>query len=503
MVEPELRYSQLVEIEPADPARFQEVLEEDSDVTDADDPWDEFRNSIQHGRDLLKERTIWNINSTAAGGGVAEMLRSLMAYARGAGVDARWVAVSGTPDFFRVTKRLHNMLHGDVGDGGQLGDEAQQVYREITRRNADELAAVIKPQDIVILHDPQTAGMVERIKQTGAFVVWRSHIGTETPNQLVEEAWRFLSPYASAADARVFSRYAYVPEKLRTGNVAVISPSIDPFSPKNQHLDDETVHAILTHVGLVDGHRPKAQPTFQLADGSWRKVVRECDVTRHGNAPEMDVPLVVQVSRWDRLKDPKGVMLGFAHVADKCDAQLVLAGPAVEGVADDPEGEVTLADTEAAWRELSAEMRSRIHLACLPMDDLQENAAIVNALQRHATVVVQKSLREGFGLTVTEAMWKARPVVASNIGGMSKQIRHGRTGLLLDDPSDIAGFGEMVLALLRDRDSARQIAEQAKRHVRRRFLHSHHLVMWVQLIGHILSGDDSWPALDSSGILSG
>jgi trehalose synthase len=431
------------------------------------------------------------------------MLRSLMAYARGAGIDARWVVAPGTPAFFQVTKRLHNLMHGEPGDGGALDEAARAVYLGVTQRNAEGLAASVRPDDVVILHDPQTAGMVHALKRRGALVIWRSHIGTERPNELVEAAWHFLLPHAQAADARVFSRYAYVPPYLRALPAGVIAPSIDPLSPKNQPMAAPVRHAILHRAGLVDGPAPVAEPVFRRGDRTLGRVTRACQVIREGGPPPLETPLVVQVSRWDRLKDPAGVMLGFAaHALGTSDAHLFLAGPVVEGVADDPEGLQTWAETVAVWRRLPLAARRRVHLACLPMDDLEENAAVVNALQRHAVVVSQKSLREGFGLTVTEAMWKGRPVVASKLGGVRKQIEDGVSGLLVEDPGDLAAFGALLRRVLRDATLAGRLGEAAYRRARRRFLHTHHLAMWVTFLAHLLGPRGSaWPDLDSSAVM--
>jgi trehalose synthase len=491
-----------VRIEPADPYRFREVLG-DPDGT-PDDEWSVFEGAMRRGREVLRGRTVWNVNSTAAGGGVAEMLRSLMAYARGAGVDARWVVVPGTPEFFQVTKRLHNLMHGEPGDGGALDEAARAVYRDVNRHNAEGLAPRVGPDDVVILHDPQTAGMVHALKRRGALVIWRSHIGTEQPNELVDAAWQFLLPHARAADARVFSRYAYVPPPLRSLPAGVIAPSIDPLSPKNQPMAAPVVHAVLHRAGLVGGPAPVAEPVFRRANRVLGRVTRACQVVREGGPPPPEAPLVVQVSRWDRLKDPVGVMVGFArHALGTSDAHLILAGPVVEGVADDPEGQQTLAETVAAWRGLPPAARRRVHLACLPMDDLEENAAVVNALQRHAAVVVQKSLREGFGLTVTEAMWKGRPVVASKLGGVRKQIEDGVSGLLVEDPSDLAAFGGLLRRVLQDAALARRLGGAAYRRARQRFLHTHHLATWVTFIAHLLGPRESaWPHLDSSAVMS-
>jgi trehalose synthase len=196
---------------------------------------------------------------------------------------------------------------------------------------------------------------------------------------------------------------------------------------------------------------------------------------------------VVQISRWDRLKDPMGVLDSYVGgVAGTCDAHLVLAGPSVDEVADDPEGAETYREVKRAWEALADDVRARVHLVCLPMDDEEENAAMVNALQRRADVVVQKSLAEGFGLTVAEAMWKGRPVVASRIGGIQDQIEDGVSGILLDDPSDSQAFAEAVCGLLDDRAAAASVGERAKARVMSHFLGSRHLGQYVQLCAELV-----------------
>jgi trehalose synthase len=469
---------QAVQVSPLSPERFRELLDENE--------WQEFEQGIAEVRELLDDRVIWNVNSTAVGGGVAEMLRSFLAYTRGAGADVRWMVINGTPDFFRITKRIHNFVHGSTGDGGALGEEEARIYRSVTAENAGHLLAAIRPEDVVILHDPQTAGLAGRIKETGATVVWRSHIGAEHPNELVEHAWEFIAPYLDHADACIFSRRAYVPPWAKVLRTEVIQPSIDVFSPKNQEMEEDTVRTILSHVGLAVDHSKKGAPTFTRLDGSPGRVDHLCEVLSTGPPPSFDEPLVVQVSRWDRLKDPMGVMMGFAEqVAERTDAQLILAGPTVHSVTDDPEGAEALDETEAAWRELPHAKRSRVHLACIPMVDIEENAAIVNALQRHATVVVQKSLEEGFGLTVAEAMWKARPVVASAVGGIQDQVANGETGILLDDPRDPEAFGDAVVRLLEDQELADRIGWNAREHVRHHFLANRHALQYLNLFASI------------------
>jgi trehalose synthase len=443
---------------------------------------------IERARNLLAGRAVWNVNSTAVGGGVAEMLRSLLGYARGAGIDARWLVIRGDETFFRVTKRLHNFLHGDPGDGKALGAAEERAYRDTTDRNVGGLAAVVRRGDVVILHDPQTAGLIAPLKASGAVVVWRSHVGAESANDYVHRGWVFLRPFVAEADAYVFSRHAYVPPELDSERAEVIPPSIDPFSPKNQDLPPEVTRAILRHVGLVVGGEPgDASRAFRRFDGSPGRVDRHCDVQGTGPPPGFDTPLVVQVSRWDRLKDPLGVMNGFAeHVAPDLGAHLILAGPTVHSVTDDPEGQQVLDEVERAWRKLPHFERSHVHLACLPMADVEENAAVVNALQRHATVVVQKSLQEGFGLTVAEAMWKARPVIASAVGGIREQIEDGASGLLLRDPRDLAAFGRLVRQVLTDRGEAERLGRQARQHVRQHFLVNRHLSQYVRLIERLV-----------------
>jgi trehalose synthase len=450
---------------------------------------------VERARKLLAGRVVWNINSTAVGGGVAEMLRSLLAYVRGAGIEARWQVIGGDETFFRVTKRLHNFLHGDAGP---LAEAEQQAYGATIARNAGELAARIRREDIVILHDPQTAGLIPPLKATGALVVWRSHVGAESVNEYVVRGWEFLRPFVAGADAYVFSRHSYVPPGFCCGRVEIIPPSIDPFSPKNQDLAPETICAILQHVGLVMGGKPGPSPLplspegrgirgFRRFDGSRGCVERHCDVQSTGPPPGATTPIVVQVSRWDRLKDPLGVMRGFAeHVVADVHAHLILAGPTVHSVADDPEGHQVLDEVERAWRALPHIERSRIHLACLPMADVEENAAIVNALQRYAAVVVQKSLQEGFGLTVAEAMWKARPVIASAVGGILDQIEDGTSGLLLHDPRDLVGFGRLVRQVLTDNDQAERLGQHARQRVQRHFLVNRQLSQYLRLLDELV-----------------
>ena len=383
-------------------------------------------------RQRLRDHTLWNINSTAVGGGVAEMLRPLLGYARGLYVDARWLVIQGTPEFFKLTKRLHHALHGSSGDGVELDGPARELYEQTLAPNAEALRQLVRPGDAVILHDPQTAGLAPALLEAGARVIWRCHIGQDIFDENVRSGWRFLLPYLKDVPLFVFSRPAYVPNSLDHGRSRIIQPCIDAFAAKNQALDEDTVRAILVQTGLVEGPAPgDAVPRFVREDGSTGIVERAADIIRLGRPPGFNDPLVVQVSRWDPLKDPVGVLRGFHHMLEShpdTAAHLLLAGPNVTAVADDPEGAQVFREVERAWRDLPHAMRHRVHLASLPVTDVEENHAIVNAIQRHAAVIVQKSLCEGFGLTVTEAMWKARPVLASAVGGIQDQIRHEQEG---------------------------------------------------------------------------
>src|SRR5271166_4968914 len=242
------------------------------------------------------------------------------------------------------------------------------------------------------------------------------------------------------------------------------------------------VRLALSYVGLLDGDGDPPVVPFRRRDGSPGRINRHVDIVQSGPAAHAEAPLVTQVSRWDSMKDMAGVMDGFAKYVDPAlGAHLVLAGPAVRGVADDPEAAQVYEDCIKRWRELPHAIRGRVHLACVPMADPDEAAAIVNALQRHASVVVQKSLAEGFGLTVTEAMWKSRPIVASAVGGISDQITDGEHGLLIADPHDLLAFGDAVEQLLRDPQAAARLGEQARARATAEFLGDRHLEQYGQL----------------------
>jgi trehalose synthase len=315
-------------------------------------------------------------------------------------------------------------------------------------------------------------------------IIWRCHVGVDVPSELTRRAWRFLTPYVEQADAIVFSRRAQVWETLDPAKIDVIAPVIDVFSTKNQDLDDATVDAILSVAGFCQ-HTTDAA-TFTRVGGAEATVKRPADIIE-SQPLRGDERFVLQVSRWDKLKDPVGVITGFVeYIAPETDAHLVYAGPEVSAVADDPEGQAVLDEVRKLFDRLPADAQERLHLACLPMTDLEENAAIVNALQRRAAVVVQKSLAEGFGLTVAEALWKARPVVASRVGGIQDQIVDGVGGLLLEDPRDLRAFGAAVVGLLRDPERAHSFGLRGQARVRDEFLSARSLMQYLDLIERLL-----------------
>jgi len=462
---------EFVQITPFRIERFEDLLGDD---------YARVERAAERARQVFAGRAIWNVSSTLSGGGVAEMLRTLLPYVRGAGVDARWAVIREDGPFFELTKRLHNNLHGDPGDSGPLGPEQRDLYAGALASSARWIGRLIQPGDLVFLHDPQTAGLIGAVKATGATAIWRCHIGADLPNELVRRAWKFLRPDVGGADACVFSRRAYAWESLDPGRVHVMAPSIDPLSPKNQELSAETVEEIVCMVGLG----PRAAgfaPVFARADASPARVEQRAAILQEAPLPER-ARVVLQVSRWDRLKDHPGLLSCFErHLADR-DLHLVLAGPATGAVSDDPEGVQVWHQVKAAWGDLPDGVRHRAHLVNLPMEDADENAAMVNALQRRAEVVVQKSIAEGFGLTVAEAMWKRRPVIGTRVGGIQDQIVDGESGLLVDDPHDLEALGRAIASLADEPARAAALGERAHARVFERFLMPTRLAEYVDLL---------------------
>lgn len=429
------------------------------------------------------------VNSTALGGGVAQLLRTLLPYWRGAGIDVRWMVLGGSAEFFRVTKRFHNHLQGHSNDEGILGIDELRILDGAGYHYARALASLLAPGDVVVLHDPQTAAMSVPLERAGANVIWRCHVGIDQDNELSRYAWSCLRPRLAGVHCFVFSRYSALPESLGGAETSILTPAIDPASTKNRPMSASAARAILQHLGLAAGVST-AIPSYDCTDGSTatltaRPTVLDCD-----GAPDWNrVPVVVSLARWDRIKDPLGILDGFLErVSAATDAHLLLAGPDVNQVADDPEAAAVLADVRDRWRRLAPPARRRVHLACLPLTSPDENDAMVNAIQRQAAVVVKKSLQEGFGLGVTEAMWKDRPVVASAVGGHLEQILPRHSGLLVEDPADGAAFGDAIVELLGDPPLAARLGQTARERARALFLNDRHFIRWVDVFGATLEG---------------
>ena len=359
----------------------------------------------------LKGKVLQNINSTSVGGGVAEILSRMVPLLRELGVDARWDVIKGGNDFFSVTKKFHNALHGRQEN---ITSHDFKVFLDYARLNIEQFEIY---GDIVFVHDPQPIFLIE--KKTSNKWIWRCHIDISNPEQSV---WRFLKNFMDKYDAAVFSSPSF--SRLLAVRQFLISPSIDPLSDKNKELPQEMIDSVLQKYGIAQ-----------------------------------DKPIITQISRFDRLKDPLGVIDAYQQVKRHIDCRLILAGGTA---ADDPEGIAVLEEVKE-----KAQNDSDIHILLLPQNDLE-----VNALQRASTVIIQKSLKEGFGLTVAEALWKAKPVVASAVGGIPLQVIHKYSGLLCYS-SEGAAFA--IKQLLNAPEYAKKLGRNGHEHIRNNFLLTRHL----------------------------
>ena len=445
------------------------------------------RAAEQHAGGLLEGRTVWMVNSTAVGGGVAQLLRTLLPYWRGAGIDVRWIVLRGSAEFFRVTKRFHNHLQGQPGDGDVLGIDELTTLDQAAHRHAGALASQLAPGDVVVLNDPQTAAMSAALERAGANVIWCCHVGIDRDNEFSRNAWRCLRPRLAGVQRFVFSRYTSLPEWLGGAETSILTPGVDPASTKNLPMSEDAALAILKHLGLAAGVSAAAA-SYECTDGSMATLAGRPTVLDSDGAPDWSRDrVVVSLARWDRIKDPLGILDGFLErVLAASDSHLLLAGPDANHVADDPEAAAVLAEVRERWRRLPPPARARVHLACLPLTSPEENDAMVNAIQRQAAVVVKKSLQEGFGFGVTEAMWKARPVVASAVGGHLDQVQHLHSGLLVEDPADVGAFGDAIVELLREPPLAARLGQTARERARALFLNDRHFIRWVEVLGSAL-----------------
>lgn len=376
----------------------------------------------------LEGRTIQMVNSTSVGGGVAEMLNRIIPLISELNLSIRWDVITGGDDFFAITKAFHNALHGGRYD---LPDESFKTFLAYTEQNRARLRF---DSDFVVIHDPQPAALIESRADHGGHWVWRCHIDLSQPDLKV---WEFLAPFVDRYDAAIFSSPAFarrlpIPQYL-------FYPSIDPLSDKNREVEPGTIAEIL-HRFQIDSQRP----------------------------------ILTQISRFDRLKDPLGVVRAYQIVKRYFDCQLVLAGG---GAADDPEGEAVLAEVrEVAGKDAD------IHILDLP----PWSALEINALQRASTIIIQKSLREGFGLTVTEGLWKKKPVVAAAVGGIPAQVIHKHTGLLAHS---IEGTAYQIRFLLSNPTIAQRLGERGHEHVREHFLITSNVRRYLTLFLHFQKGN--------------
>jgi len=446
----------------------------------------------------LRGSTVWMINSTARGGGVAEMLPRMASLLNELGVPTRWLVIeTDRPEFFRLTKQLHNLIHGE-GDP-TLTEEDRRLYEEVNRANADQLESMIAPDDLVVVHDPQPLALGAILKQRlGVRTIWRCHIGLDEHLPTTRAAWSFLQRYAESYDQAIFSAPEYIPDYL-TGRAAIIHPALDPCSHKNRELSPHKLVGILCNAKLKSERHPVVTPPF--ADSAQR-LQHDKSFGPPLNGEEIGLlyrPIVTQISRWDRLKGFRPLMEGFVKLkasgrSDDPDerhrrriqlVRLVLAGPDPASIQDDPEGREVLADLCDFYGSLASEIQRDIALLTLPMNSRKENALMVNALQRCSTVIVQNSLREGFGLTATEAMWKSVPVVGTRAIGLRQQIRAGIDGLLIQDPSDPDEIARRLSDLLADVPKRLYMATNARQRVHGEFLVFTQLCQWLRVMSTV------------------
>ena len=399
----------------------------------------------------LEGRTIWMINSTAIGGGVAEMLPSQMRILRELGVSIEWLVIEATdPRFFDLTKRIHNAIHGS-GDG-VFTVEDREIYETVNKNNLPEALKLIHEGDIVVVHDPQPMPLAAMIKkEKNVPIIWRCHIGLEEDTAITDAVWEFLRPYTQDYDHFVFSIPSYVPKALKE-RTTIIPPAIDPLSHKNRSLQLHKCIGILYQAGIVDDHKAVLYHRYEhrarrvLPDGSFGAV------NSQKNLHLIYRPLVTEISRWDRLKGFKELMQAFVKMKQDNLANgdpdsleykriemtlLVLGGPDPAYVSDDPEGDIVLQELVAEYQSIDPAMQNDIAILLLPMENAKENALIVNALQRASSIIVQNSIQEGFGLTATEGMWKKKPMLVSGAAGLKFQVEHMHTGEINEDPTDI------------------------------------------------------------------
>lgn len=430
--------------------------------------------ALARAAEKLGGRTVWHVNAHVVGG-VTETLRALLGLMRDGQIDARWAALRADGEFIALTQRLYEDL---AGEAREFDGADRVVYEERLRALAEGLANLVVEGDVVVLYDSPTAGLAPTLREHGARVVWRCHVGHDEPHRYGRDAQAFLQRYLEGVVC-VFPRAEFIWPTLAARRSVALSSSINPISAKNQELDAETVNAILHVVGLAD-EAPARPAVFTRLDGSPWRIDRPAAVEQQSFVPAA-APVVSHVSSWDPLKDPAGVIETFARFVDP-PAHLVIAGPDPIDTSETPGAVEVRAGIRAAVDRLDAGVRERVHVVSIPTDDLEENAACVNAIQRRADVFVRKSLSEGFGLSIAESMWKAKPAVASRLGGIQELVVDGDSGILIGDPSDLSAFGAAVTRLLADPELAHRLGEAARHRIQEHYLTDLHLTRYLNLI---------------------
>lgn len=459
----------------------------------------EFLKNAKEPAEKLRGCTIWMINSTAIGGGVAEMLPSQMRLIRELGLNIEWLVIEATDErFFDLTKRIHNAIHGS-GDG-QFTEDDRKIYEQENRRNLDRALSYIQDGDLVVIHDPQPMPLAAMVREhRDVKLIWRCHIGLEHQNDTTRGVWSFLSHYYDAYDHFVFSLPNYVPEQLE-GQAAIITPAIDPLSHKNRRLQIHKCVGILHQSGIINDREPVLYPFYQqqvrrvMPDGSFR------EVNHHSNLDLIYRPVVTQISRWDRLKGFKELMDAFILMKRKNEkskdpealttrrirkTRLVMAGPDPKFVADDPEGKAVLEELIEEYQSVDPSLQEDIAILLLPLDNPKENALIVNALQNSSSIVVQNSIQEGFGLTATEAMWKKKPVLVSGAAGLDYQVEDNINGKVNQDAQDIESLATVLNKMLNSPLERDKLAFNAQLRVIDRFTLFSQIYDWLTLLARI------------------
>jgi len=446
----------------------------------------------------LEGRKIWMISSTERGGGVAEMLPKIVATLRELGIATEWIVIeSDRPEFFALTKRIHNLIHGE-GDP-YLSPRDRELFESVSRANADAIRPLLGPRDVLVVHDPQPVAVGALLKDELRLLAgWRCHIGLDADLPQTRAAWSFLQPYAERYDRAIFSAPEYIPGYLASRS-RIVAPGVDPLSHKNRELYPHKLTGVLCNAALVPALEPVLTPAFSEPatrlhpDGVFRPA------SEGGSIGLLFRPVVTQISRWDRLKGFRPLLEGFVrlkrraargeigidarHVRRLQIVRLVLAGPDPATIQDDPEGRDVLRDLVEHYRRLEPELQSEIAIISLPMESRKLNALMVNALQRCSVIVAQNSLREGFGLTVTEAMFKRIPVMGTHACGIRHQLRDGLDGRLVRDPNDPDEIAGTLDAMLADPIARDMWGRNGQHRVYDEFLIFKQLGRWLALLG--------------------